>query len=111
MFASPRQNARQLERHYNLDFLKDYYGDDLPAMSIVLKLYLEETPKQIDEIETCLLNNDVAGAKAATHKIKTNLAMLGVVDPANFIHAMHLKVPNSSLEEIMPLFKVFKSQL
>jgi len=111
MFASPQQSTRQLERHYNLDFLKDYYGDDMPAMSIVLKLYLEETPKQIEEIDICLLNQNVAGAKAATHKIKTNLAMLGIVDPANFINAMHLHPANRRMEEIMPLFKLFKSEL
>jgi HPt (histidine-containing phosphotransfer) domain-containing protein len=101
-----------MERHYNLDFLKDYYGDDMPAMSIVLKLYLEETPKQLEEIEMHLLNKNVAGAKAGTHKIKTNLAMLGIVDPANFINAMHQHAAdNNDFEGIMPLFKLFKSEL
>ena len=112
MFASPHQSTPHMERHYNLDFLKDYYGDDMPAMSIVLKLYLEETPKQLEEIEMYLVSKNVAGAKAATHKIKTNLAMLGIVDPANFISAMHLHAAdNIELEGIMPLFKSFKSEL
>jgi len=112
MFVSPNQSTPHLERHYNLDFLKDYYGDDLPAMNIVLKLYLEETPKQVEEIENCLLNHNVAGAKAATHKIKTNLAMLGIVDPGNFVHAMHLHAAdNSDVGDVMRLFNLFKTEL
>src|ERR1041385_1695465 len=95
MFASSFPINNNLERHYNLDFLKDYYGDDVSAMSVVLKLYLEETPQQVDEIEKYLLNNQIANAKAATHKIKTNLAMLGIVDPAGFVNSMHLYSENT----------------
>ncbi|HYV93194.1 MAG TPA: hypothetical protein VE978_15580 [Chitinophagales bacterium] len=81
-------------------------------MNIVLKLYLEETPKQVEEIENCLLNHNVAGAKAATHKIKTNLAMLGIVDPGNFVHAMHLHAAdNSDVGDVMRLFNLFKTEL
>ena len=112
MFASSYPINHHLERHYNLDFLKDYYGDDLSAMSVVLKLYLEETPQQVDEIEKCLLNNQIAGAKAATHKIKTNLAMLGIVDPAGFVNSMHLYSANDNEQEkLLMLFKLFKSEV
>jgi len=101
-----------LEKHYNLGFLKDYYGEDVSSMMDVLKLYLEETPKNILEIEQSLLNNNAAGAKAATHKIKTNTVMLGMTDPAGFIDAMHNQSSESAVkEELLMLFKAFKTEV
>ena len=101
-----------MEKHYSLDFLKDYYGDDAEAMSHVLKLYIEETPKELQRIEICLNNNDAAGAKAVVHKMKTNIAMLGIVDHVHFINAIHLQSAESDVaEEIQGLFHAFKSEV
>jgi hypothetical protein len=101
-----------LEKHYSLDFLKDYYGDDMEAMTHVLRLYIEETPKELERIENCLKNNDAAGAKAVVHKMKTNVAMLGIVDHDHFINAIHLQSPEGDVaEEIHILFRGFKSEV
>jgi hypothetical protein len=101
-----------LEKHYNLTFLRDYYAEDLPSMTDILKLYLQETPKNLMEIETCLMNNNAAGAKAATHKIKTNTIMLGMADPAGFIDAMHHHPSDAAVkEEAVMLFRIFKTEV
>ena len=101
-----------LDKHYDLSFLRDYYAEDLPSMTSILKLYVEETPKNLMEIETCLLNNNAAGAKAATHKIKTNTIMLGMSDPARFIDAMHHHPADAPVkEEALMLFRAFKTEV
>ena len=78
----------------------------------ILKLYIQETPKDLQLIETSLLENDMGGAKAGTHKIKTNLAMLGIRDPADFMAAMHNFPATAEVtENVMKLFASFKSEL
>jgi HPt (histidine-containing phosphotransfer) domain-containing protein len=101
-----------LEKHYHLDFLKDYYQDDLLSMNVVLKLYLEETPKDLEHIELSLRNNNAAEAKAATHKIKTNIAMLGIQGSAVFLDLMHeLAATADVTEEVLTVFMLFKSEV
>lgn len=101
-----------LEKHYHLDFLKDYYQDDLLSMNVVLKLYLEETPKDLEHIELSLTGNNAAEAKAATHKIKTNIAMLGIKGSAVFLDDMHHLAPDAAItEEILTVFRQFKSEV
>lgn len=101
-----------MKKHYRLDFLTDYYGDDNSSMREILRLYLDETPRDIIHIEECLENRDTSGAKAATHKIKTNVAMLGIQDPAAFIEAMHgLSAEDEINDDIKGKFLAFKTEV
>lgn len=98
------------ERQYDLFFLNDYFDNDLVSILPILKMYLEETPKELDSIESCLLRHDTAAAKAATHKIKTNVSMLSIRDRSSFISDMHLlnttdRIPPSIKEQ----FAIFKA--
>ncbi|MBK9731442.1 MAG: Hpt domain-containing protein [Chitinophagaceae bacterium] len=77
------------ERQYNLFFLNDYFNNEMEAILPILQMYLEETPKELANIEKCLLLNDVDAAKAATHKIKTNISMLSIRDQSSFVYVMH----------------------
>ncbi|MEP7127793.1 MAG: hypothetical protein ABI729_02950 [Chitinophagales bacterium] len=77
------------ERQYNLFFLNDYFNNEMEAILPILQMYLEETPKELANIEKCLLHNDVEAAKAATHKIKTNVSMLSIRDQSSFVYDMH----------------------
>ena len=106
------KNTRHLQKHYNLEFLTNYYDTDLASIKEILKLYLEETPKDLDRIESSLSKGDAPTAKAATHKIKTNVAMLGIIDPVEFIEAIH-SLPSDAPppKEIETLFQVFKSEV
>jgi HPt (histidine-containing phosphotransfer) domain-containing protein len=101
-----------VEKHYNLEFLKDYYGDDQTAMQEILKLYLEETPKDLQNIKSALYENNAAVSKAATHKIKTNVAMLGMKDPVGFMNEMHLHSAKTDVsEKVKTLFKDFEAEI
>lgn len=99
-----------MEKHYDLEFLRDYYGDDQAAMLEILRLYLQETPKDLNNIKTALHSNNSAAAKAATHKIKTNVAMLGMKDPVEFMLAMHLHSAKDDVsEKVKTLFVDFEA--
>jgi len=101
-----------VEKHYNLEFLRDYYGDDDVSMQEILRLYLLETPKDLENIKSALNENNAAGAKSATHKIKTNVAMLGMKDPVGFMNEMHLHSANSDVsDKVKTLFKDFESEI
>ncbi|MBX7140456.1 MAG: Hpt domain-containing protein [Chitinophagales bacterium] len=101
-----------MEKHYNLEFLNDYYGDDREAMVEILRLYLQETPKDLNNIKTALHTNNAAAAKAATHKIKTNVAMLGMHDPVEFMHEMHLHSAQADVsEKVKKLFVDFEAAI
>ncbi len=106
------QRTRHLRKHYNLEFLKDYYGTDVSSMQIILKLYLQETPKDIATIGEHLNNNNAASAKEATHKMKANVAMLGITDPAEFITAMHFLAATDDVnQEILLKFNAFRTEV
>ena len=99
-----------MEKHYDLNFLREYYGDNMEAMKPLLKLYCEETPKEIENIENSLESNDAAGAKAATHKVKTNVALMSIKDTTQFIEAMHQHGKDADVSmEVKKLFPPFKN--
>ena len=101
-----------VEKHYNLEFLKDYYGDDREAMQEILKLYLQETPRDLNKIKTALNENNAAVAKAATHKIKTNVAMLGMKDPVGFMNEMHLLSAQEDVsDKVKELYSGFETEI
>ena len=98
-----------MNKHYDLSFLKDYFDDDMESIVPILKLYLEETPKELANIESALLKNDAATAKAVTHKIKTNVAMLGILDAGTFINDMHLHLAGDDVNAaLIRSFQKFK---
>lgn len=98
------------EKQYDLYFLNDYFDNDMEAIYPILKMYLEETPKELATIESCLENNNPAAAKAATHKIKTNISMLSIRDQSNFVNAMHLLDAKDAINDTIVLqFRNFKS--
>ena len=93
-------------------FLSDYYGSDKVAMLTILKLYLQETPKDIASITGYLNSDNSLAAKEATHKMKTNVAMLGIADPADFITSVHfLSATEKVPEEIKLKFNAFRNEV
>ncbi len=101
-----------MTKNYDLAFLKDYFNDDTSSIATILKMYLNETPKELLAIEYSILSKDIAAAKAATHKIKANVAMLGLHDSTSFIDNMHLLQPSDSVpEDVRFQFLVFKQEV
>ncbi|MEO5675300.1 MAG: hypothetical protein ABIQ74_11705 [Chitinophagales bacterium] len=100
-----------MEKHYNLYFLQDYYGEDVASMSVILRMYLEETPKELKLIENHLISNHGAEAKMVTHKIKTSIALLGIADPVRFIERMHQAAGAEVTKELIDLFVAFRNEV
>jgi HPt (histidine-containing phosphotransfer) domain-containing protein len=101
-----------VEKKYNIAYLKDYFDDDLASIVNILKMYVEETPKEINNIESWLHDSNIAPAKAATHKIKTNVSMLGISDGSSFINDMHLmKETDPVTDELLAQFEQFKNSV
>lgn len=100
------------EKQYNLFFLNDYFDNEMDAILPILQMYLEETPKELEHIETCLLRNDAAAAKAGTHKIKTNISMLSIHDNSSFVDDMHhLSATDNIGNAVHDQFAVFKANV
>jgi HPt (histidine-containing phosphotransfer) domain-containing protein len=98
-----------VEKRYDLAFLKDYFDDDMEGIVPVLEMYLEETPKELSSIEQSLQNQDTTGAKAVTHKIKTNVAMLGIQDVGTFINDIHALQATDEIDNlIIEQFEYFR---
>ncbi len=101
-----------MSKSYNLLFLNEYYGEDIPAMKVVLSLYLEETPKELRRIQLNLESNNMQEVKKLTHKIKTNIAMLGIGDPKNFIgQVQKLQKVSEVQPEVLSSFNAFQQNL
>ena len=100
------------QKHYDLFFLNDYFDNDLSAILPILEMYLEETPKELAAIENCLIKNDAATSKAITHKIKTNISMLGIHDQSTFINDMYLLHPSDDIQDaVKQQFDLFKASV
>jgi len=100
------------DKLYDFAFLKDYFDSDMKLILPVLEMYLQETPKEISKIEESLRRGDAVTAKAGAHKIKTNVAMLGIRDRSTFINDMHLLNPSGMITSlILQQFEQFKTDV
>lgn len=103
---------RKVEKHYDLRFLFDYYGNDADGLREILSLFLQETPELLKTIGSHLAAGEYEAARSAAHKIKTNLAMLGIADAAGFMDHLHrcrdTVQPNGETEL---LFSVFRKEV
>ncbi len=99
-------------KKYDLAFLNDYFDNDKSSVAKILEMYLNETPKEISAIEKSILRNEMASAKAITHKIKANVAMLGIHESSTFINDMQLLQPADPItEKISEQFRIFKQEV
>ena len=51
-------------------------------------MYLDYTPKLIEDINMEIKNKNIMAAKAATHKVKTDIMMLGITSVQDFFTLM-----------------------
>ncbi len=113
--AVQRYNGRKkniLEKRYNLSYLFDYYGQDSDALKDILQLYLEETPKQLDHIESMLKQCNAAAIKEILHKMRVNLMVLGIAPYGGFAECIQqLSEDQAVPQEAELLFRLFRSDV
>lgn len=71
-------------RNYDLAFLEDYYDHEPTFINNILKLYVQDTPGMLKEMEQAMLDGDWKNFKALAHKIKTNIMMMGIKPVEDF---------------------------
>ncbi|ETN94603.1 hypothetical protein P278_25460 [Zhouia amylolytica AD3] len=70
----------------NLKSLRSFVNDDL-ALKEVLKIFLKDTKKNLEELNTDYLNRNIQGLKATSHKM---LTMFKQLDANGVVHELEL---------------------
>ncbi len=98
------------EKFYDLSFLTQYYDNEQEFISSILALYVKETPSSVFQIEGAINRKDWTAFKSLTHKIKTNIMMMGIKKAESFLHfAASVDINNVNEEKVKSSFEEFKS--
>ncbi len=93
----------------NLDYIKNITpGSNTFAIQLI-KLFLDDTPKSLQAITTCLENENWEELYRNTHKIKPSLEMLGlqqeIIDALLQIdHYAHTKTHTEKIPDLIAFF-------
>ncbi len=97
------------ENYYDLSFLTQYYDNEKEFINSILTLYVKETPASISQIEESLKRQDWVTFKSLSHKIKTNIMMMGIKKAESFLHlAAALDIQQVEEEKMNAAFIEFK---
>ncbi len=97
------------EKYYDLSFLTQYYDNEKEFINSILALYVKETPSSIYQIENALTKKDWASFKSLSHKIKTNIMMMGIKKAESFLHiAATTDINNVNEEKLKSSFDEFR---
>lgn len=97
------------EKFYDLSFLTQYYDNEQEFINSILALYVKETPSSIHQIEDAVNKKDWTAFKSLSHKIKTNIMMMGIKRAEPFLHiAAAIDINNVDVEKIKTSFAEFK---
>jgi CheY-like chemotaxis protein/two-component sensor histidine kinase len=103
------ENISDTEKYYDLSFLTQYYDNEKEFIQSILALYVKETPSSILQIENALVKKDWSLFKSLTHKIKTNIMMMGIKNAEAFVHdAASIDLKNVDEKKIFSSFPAFK---
>lgn len=83
-------NSTDMKTLYNLEFIKSYYENDKPFIHNIITLYSQETPAALQGIRTAIQARDWVKVKNESHKIKTNLMMLGINDSTGYLEKVYI---------------------
>lgn len=75
---------KEKSNRLNLEFLKEMAGGDLGFVIDILKIFVEDAPLTLKNIETGLSNPDYESVKISVHKLKSSVKVLGVEKLAEF---------------------------
>jgi HPt (histidine-containing phosphotransfer) domain-containing protein len=99
------------EAYVNFDYLKELTTGNTEGMIVMLKAYLEETPKLLEDLKNGISSKDWTAIKNAAHSMLPSFAMLGMKheyeDTARQIQDLAAKKENIKL--ISELFSKLES--
>ena len=87
---------------FSLKYYEDFSGGNKDFIREMLIVYLEETPRILEDLNKSTLNNNLTDVSANCHKLKTSFTMLGVES------ADVKKLEEISLEKLPDLKLIYK---
>ena len=58
--------------------LKEITEADNESIRSILRIYIKETPKMLDELQSKLKTNELTAVKTVAHKLKSSIGLLGM---------------------------------
>ena len=96
----------------NLNFATEQYGGDMVFLKTILSMYLTYTPTILADIEKEIASRNIMAAKAATHKIKTDIMMMGISGVQDYYTLMSSQnAEHVDFEKTESYFATFKQRV
>ncbi|MCH2198431.1 MAG: Hpt domain-containing protein [Flavobacteriales bacterium] len=71
-------NTQHPEQLFDLSYLNQVFQGNKEMINNIIKLFLEQVPEYIKEMEDCVDRNDLLGLHPLAHKAKSSVSMLGL---------------------------------
>jgi HPt (histidine-containing phosphotransfer) domain-containing protein len=71
---------QQAEQRYDLSYLNQVFQGNREMIDNIIKLFLQQVPEYIREMEECVKKNEPLSLHPLAHKAKSSISMLGIRD-------------------------------
>jgi HPt (histidine-containing phosphotransfer) domain-containing protein len=71
-------NAQFNDQLFDLSYLNQIFQGNKEMVNNIIKLFLEQVPEYIEEMQECVDRNDLRSLHPLAHKAKSSVAMLGL---------------------------------
>lgn len=65
---------------YDLSYLNQVFQGNREMINNIIKLFLQQVPEYINEMEECVRKNEPLSLHPLAHKAKSSISMLGIKD-------------------------------
>lgn len=86
-----------------LQSLRDMLGGDEAAMAELLRYYLTDAPKMVQEIQAAIAENQARQLQEAAHRLKSSSASLGATTLAQFCRTLEAQGQANCLQDSAPI--------
>jgi PAS domain S-box-containing protein len=90
------------QEHINLEFLNSVTEEDEELKVRMLRIMLDETPLELNQLETMCAEQNWDGVRAVAHKMKSTMQFLGLHDTLEVIKFIELSARERSNLSILP---------
>ncbi len=71
-------NTNHSEPLFDLSYLNQVFQGNQEMVNNIIKLFLEQVPEYVGEMEDCIKRNDLLALHPLAHKAKSSISMLGL---------------------------------
>lgn len=106
----PVVESTNSDRNWNIGQVKGIIGDEA-LLREVLQIFVEETPKQLAELEASIATGNAESIQRVAHTLKGELGFLGMTDAVAQARALERMGHDHSLDSAAEVFESFKATL